>query len=185
MATGGITVKVLGFKILEENATAVYDALEEAAGPAVQEGAEIPMGMMRRLVPKDTHKLERSIRFSFGKRGGEVRISKPPSGRGSRGPGKARVVGYILAGDDTTIVRSKQIQTHRKNKGKPAKFQNAFIQEFGTRTRKAHPFFLPAWRARKREFLAFITKRFREVLRTMKKQQTADAKAAAKLAKAA
>ena len=145
-----ITTKLFGFKILEQNLAEVEAAALAVVPAAVEEASKIPIAMMKKLVPKKTGKLMNSIRFSFGKGAGAPRTSKAPSGRGSRGEGKTRVVGYLIAGDKTTIVGSNAIQRKRKNKGNPAKFQNAFIQEFGTQTRKAHPFFLPAWRATRR-----------------------------------
>src|SRR5690606_25303855 len=79
---------------------------------------------MRHLVPRDDGDLLRSIRVEDA--------SSITTRRGERG-----FIGVVVkAGDSSTAVTTAT----------GGKFQNARLQEFGTRNRPASPYFYPAWR---------------------------------------
>ncbi|MBZ4023252.1 hypothetical protein CKO11_12365 [Rhodobacter sp. TJ_12] len=70
------------------------------------------------------------------------------------GGGESGFVGVLLkAGDASTIVTNKT----------GGEFQNALIQEYGTKARAAHPFFGPAKRLQKRAARAAIKRAIRRV----------------------
>lgn len=165
MAEGKLfDLKITGIDAMIQNIERISQALEDLAPQAITEAAEIPMAMMRRLVPVDTGKLQKSIRFELG-RGGAAQ-----TGKGSKrtqtlgGVGKTYVVGYIKAGDESTMVTKgkqggKRWDKPRKGRGKGRRkgappspgprWQNAQLQEFGTLKMAAKPFFYVSWRANK------------------------------------
>ena len=160
MATDTKLFTVTGTDELVQNIKRIEDALIAAAPKALEEGAAPVLDMMVRLVPKKTGTLARSIRFSLGAAGGAPKNFKrnPRSTR----PGKTYIVGYIVAGDATTIAGGKSKPPGRLNKrtgkrAKPAKgWQIARLQEFGTRKMKAHPYFFPSWRSQKAKVRTII-----------------------------
>lgn len=93
-------------------------------------------GAMRVLAPRDDGDLMRSIRVE----GAEV----IETGKGARGFSGV----MVKAGDATTVVENAS----------GVKFQNARLQEHGTKTRPANPFFYPAWKANRRRIRAAITR---------------------------
>lgn len=96
---------------------------------------------MKVLAPKDQGELIRSIRVEA-----KETIVRPKGG-------EADYTGVaIKAGDETTIVTNSS----------GARFQNARIQEFGTKTRPASPFFFIAWRANRRRVRAALTRAIRQ-----------------------
>lgn len=177
MATGSfILFNVTGDEQLVKNVQAIEEFVLTEAEVAVEEGAGKTVAMMQRLVPVRTGKLKKSIRFSWGKGGGAPRTT----GRaGSRAAGKTRIVGYIIAGDETTLVGGHP----RPRKGRKAtaakQFQNARLQEFGTVKMKAQPFFYPAWRATRKDIKATVAK---IIAQALKRARTLDQGAQAKAA---
>lgn len=112
-----------------------------AAGKtASAQGGETMVQQAKFLVPVDQGELARSIRSE-------------PTDSVSTGNGSRPFVGVLVkAGDETTIVQNST----------GGRFQNARIQEFGTKTRAANPYFFPAWRANKRRIRASITRAIRK-----------------------
>lgn len=95
---------------------------------------------MKVLAPKDQGELIRSIRVEA-----KDTVANP------RG-GEVSYTGVALkAGDETTIVTNSS----------GARFQNARLQEFGTKARPASPFFFIAWRANRRRVRAALTRAIR------------------------
>lgn len=187
MATGKFfNMTVEGDNAILEYATRMEEALASAAPALLEEAAEIPMRMMRNLVRKRTGKLQRSIRFTFGERAGTLQATQR---RGGRSPtGKLRAVGYIVAGDKTTLVKGAA-KSSRQRLGKKRSrshlpgglWQNAILQEFGTTSMKAKPFFFVSWRATRKRVKKSIGDGIGVVLRNVRKSKpgtTAPAKAA-------
>lgn len=94
---------------------------------------------MRYLAPKDQRELVTSIRVEDAT---SIKTSK-----GERG-----FIGVVVkAGDATTIVTNQRGQ----------RFQNAKLQEHGTKKMKANPYFNPAWRMNRRRVRSAITRAVR------------------------
>lgn len=95
---------------------------------------------MQFLAPQDDGDLIRSIRVEDA----ETVTTR----KGSRD-----FVGVaVKAGDSTTVVTNAS----------GGRFQNARIQEFGTKARSANPFFFPAWKANRRRVRSAITRAIRK-----------------------
>jgi len=94
----------------------------------------------RYLAPRDDGNLIRSIRVEDAD---SVTTSK----------GEHDFIGVkVVAGDETTMVTN----------GSGGRFQNARIQEFGTKTRGANPYFFPAWKANRRRVRSAISRAIRK-----------------------
>jgi ABC-type sugar transport system substrate-binding protein len=119
---------------------------------AMEEGAEEIVGYMKRLVPRDDGLLAASIGWTWGAApAGSVAITSVG------GPGGAIGTITIFAGDATTVVTN--------SRGKA--FQNALIQEHGTKERAANPFFYPAYRALRSRVRSRITRSFKKAVRNV------------------
>jgi HK97 gp10 family phage protein len=169
MAEGKLfDLKILGAEDIVANVERIGREMEAIAPKAIEKAAEEPMAMMRRLVPVRTGKLQKTIRFSLGFRQGAPRSSFTRTGKVR----KTTVVGFIVAGDATTLVGGK---AHRAKAGfgrrsaKQQQWQLARLIEFGTTSMSAQPFFFPAWRANKRKVKAIIALELRKALKAAKK----------------
>lgn len=116
-----------------------------AAGRAAarQGGAEVA-DAMRFLAPVQP-----------GPEGGDLRrsIRVEDAASISSGGAEREFIGVVIrAGDATTVVTNSRGQ----------QFQNARIQEFGTKARPANPYFFPAWRANRARIRASITRAIRK-----------------------
>ncbi len=112
---------------------------------ATKEVAEEHARLMKPLVPIEEADLLNSIRVApLGDEGVSARKSK--SGRQYLKYGHS-----VIYGNDKTVVENSR----------GVAFQNARIQEFGTKTRQATPALFPTYRANKRRFKARITKAMR------------------------
>ena len=115
-------------------------AVISAAKAASEQGGEQVASAMRYLAPRDQGELIRSIRVEDAE--------TVSTAKGDRG-----FIGVIVkAGDATTVVTNARGGT----------FQNARIQEFGTRSRAANPFFFPAYRANRTRVRGAITRAVRK-----------------------
>ena len=115
-------------------------AVVDAARAAARKGAEEMTDAMRFLVPRDQSELYRSIRVE-------------DAATINTGQGEREFVGVVVkAGDETTIVTNERGQ----------RFQNARIQEFGTKERAANPYFYPAYRANRSRVRAAMTRAIRK-----------------------
>lgn len=113
--------------------------VEAAKAQARVQGEQVASAM-RYLAPRDQRELLRSIRV-------EDATSRQTS------QGETGFVGVVVkAGDETTIV------TNRTG----ARFQNAKLQEHGTKNMPANPYFNPAWRANRTRVRAAITRAIRK-----------------------
>lgn len=110
-----------------------------ASKAASRKGGEEVASVMRYLAPQDDGKLIRSIRVED-----EAAISTT---RGER----AFIGVMIRAGDESTVVTNAT----------GGRFQNAKLQETGTKNQPAHPFFNPAWRVSRRRVRSAITRAVR------------------------
>lgn len=165
-----ILFEVTGEQALIDNVKAIEAALMAGMPKAIELACRPTIAMMKRLAPHKTGALERSIRFTLGERGGAPKTFK--RGRGSRGGvGKTYFIGYIVAGDETTLVSGGTPKPRGKGtgrKGKVAKgqrWQNARLQEFGTVKMPANPFFYPAWRATSKDVKAGIRKTLNGIIK--------------------
>lgn len=115
-------------------------AVIAAGKAAAEQGGEQVASAMRYLAPRDQGELIRSIRVEDAE--------TVSTAKGDRG-----FIGVIVkAGDATTVVTNARGGT----------FQNARIQEFGTRSRAANPFFFPAYRANRTRVRGAITRAVRK-----------------------
>ncbi|WP_323008933.1 HK97-gp10 family putative phage morphogenesis protein [Paracoccus sp. (in: a-proteobacteria)] len=94
----------------------------------------------RYLAPRDDGDLIRSIR-----------VEDVDSVTTSKG-GRDFIGVAIKAGDEKTVVTNSS----------GGRFQNARIQEFGTKSRAANPFFFPAWKANRRRVRSAISRAVRK-----------------------
>ncbi|QRZ12672.1 hypothetical protein JWJ88_08620 [Paracoccus methylovorus] len=94
----------------------------------------------RYLAPHDDGDLIRSIRVED--------VDSVTTSKGERD-----FIGVsIKAGDEKTVVTNSS----------GGRFQNARIQEFGTKARAANPFFFPAWKANRRRVRSAISRAVRK-----------------------
>ena len=111
-----------------------------AAKAQAQASGEQVASAMRYLAPRDQSELVRSIRVEDA--------SSITTSRGERG-----FIGVVVkAGDETTIVTN----------GTGGRFQNAKLQEHGTKNMPANPYFNPAWRGNRTRVRAAITRAIRK-----------------------
>ncbi|RWR08524.1 hypothetical protein [Paenirhodobacter populi] len=113
-----------------------------AAGKAqARKEAEIIANVMRATAPRDEFELIRSIRV------------EDTDTRATTKGGNVPFVGVVVkAGDDTTLVTNSRGQ----------KFQNAKLQEHGTKNMPANPYFNASYRRRKPNAKGNITRAIRK-----------------------
>ena len=115
-------------------------AVAAQAKLAARQGGEEVAQAMRYLAPKDERELVDSIRVEDA---ASITTSK-----GERG-----FIGVVVkAGDETTIVTNSS----------GGRFQNAKLQENGTKNMPANPYFNPAWRANRTRVRGKITRAIRK-----------------------
>lgn len=115
-------------------------AVVSQAKLAARQGGEEVAQAMRYLAPKDERELVASIRVEDA----ETITTR----KGSRG-----FIGVkVKAGDATTVVTNER----------GVRFQNAKLQENGTRNMPANPYFNPAWRANRTRVRGKITRAVRK-----------------------
>lgn len=122
-------------------------AVIDATVKAMEAGADEVVGMMKRLAPKETGDLAKTIGWTWG---------DPPKGAmvlGNSAPTRDGLVITIYAGDQSTLV------------GERAQFQLARLQEFGTQHMKSSPFFFPSWRALRKRARGRVTRQMRKAIR--------------------
>lgn len=111
-----------------------------AAKAQAQTSGEQVASAMRYLAPREQGELIRSIRVEDA---ASIETSK-----GARG-----FIGVVVkAGDETTIVTNHT----------GARFQNAKLQENGTKNMPASPYFNPAWRANRTRVRSAISRAIRK-----------------------
>lgn len=115
-------------------------AVAKIAQAEARLAAEQVASDMRYLAPEDEHALKRSIRVEAA--------TSVKTAKGDRG-----FIGVVVkAGDASTVVTNSRGQ----------QFQNAKLQERGTRKMKASPYFNPAWRANRRRVRSRINRAVRK-----------------------
>lgn len=111
-----------------------------AAKAQARVGGEQVASAMRYLAPREDGALIRSIRVEDA--------SSVTTSRGERD-----FLGVVVkAGDETTVVTNDS----------GARFQNAKLQEHGTKNMPASPYFNPAWRANRTRVRSAITRAVRK-----------------------
>lgn len=119
-------------------------AVVAAGKAAARKGGEDVAAAMRYLAPKDQRELVNSIRVE------DAATRKTSSG-------ETGFIGVVVkAGDETTIVTNERGQ----------RFQNAKLQENGTKNMPANPYFNPAWRANRTRVRGNITRAVRKAWTT-------------------
>lgn len=117
----------------------------EAARQAMEEGAQDIVEQMRQLAPVQSGDLQRSIGWTWGELPpGTFMIDEIRSGK-NKGDQYATLRIKIYAGSKDAYY--------------------ARFQEFGTKNMPAHPFFYPAWKAKRAEFRKLIRDRVRAAIR--------------------
>lgn len=115
-------------------------AVVKAGRDAAKQGGDEVASAMRYLAPKDERELVASIRVEDA--------SSISTSKGERG-----FIGVMVkAGNETTIVTNS----------KGVRFQNAKLQETGTKNMPANPYFNPAWRANRTRVRGKITRSIRK-----------------------
>lgn len=115
-------------------------AVAKAGQVAAKAGAEDVAKAARFLAPKDERELIASIRVEDAN---TRKTSKGTTGF---------IGALVKAGDETTVVTNARGQ----------RFQNAKLQEAGTKHRDANPYFNPAWRASRSRIRAKISRDVRK-----------------------
>lgn len=116
-------------------------AVVAAGKAAARKGGEDVAAAARYLAPKDQRELVNSIR-----------VEDATTRQTSKG-GEVGFIGVVVkAGDETTIVTNERGQ----------RFQNAKLQENGTKNMPASPYFNPAWRANRTRVRGAITRAVRK-----------------------
>lgn len=111
-----------------------------AAKAQARDQGEQVAAAMRYLAPREQGELIRSIRVEDA--------ASVPTSKGERG-----FIGVMVkAGDETTVVTNHS----------GGRFQNAKLQEHGTRNMPASPYFNPAWRANRRRVRSAISRAVRK-----------------------
>ena len=124
--------------------------VQAAARDAMERGAEEIVAMMRRLVPVDQGDLRDSIGWTWGEApAGSMIIGTV----GNRSYKTMRIT--IFAGNEKTIVTN----------ARGIEFQNARLQEFGTKEMTANPFFFVAWRTLKKRVRNRISRNLRAAIK--------------------
>ncbi|WP_411838575.1 HK97-gp10 family putative phage morphogenesis protein [Paracoccus sp. ME4] len=131
-------------------------AVRAAAKLAAQQSGDEVASAMRYLAPSDKANLRRSIRVEDAtsvKLAGQSRAAYASrQGNQSARDSTNRTADFIgvliRAGDTSTLVPG----------ARNTLFQNARLQEFGTQSMPANPFFFPAWRANRSRVRSKLTR---------------------------
>lgn len=114
--------------------------VHQQAKAAARQGGEEVAAAARYLAPRDEADLIRSIRV-------EDATTRKTS------QGEAAFIGVVVkAGDETTVVMNER----------GVRFQNAKLQENGTKNMPANPYFNPAWRMNRARVRGRITRAIRK-----------------------
>lgn len=122
----------------------------EAAKQALEQNARELVAEMKRLAPKDTRALANSINWTWGDApAGSMVLGTVAGNKYST----MRITVY--AGDESTIVTNSR----------GVRFQNAFLQEFGTKNMPPSPFFYPSYRGLRRKMKGRVTRSINKALK--------------------
>ena len=129
----------------------IPDEVVEAARDAIATGADELVALMKSRVPRDQGALAASIGWSFdGAPEGSISIGE------FRGKEFGQIKATIYAGDATTVVYNSR----------GVAFQNARIQEFGTRGGvPASDYFLGSYKTLRRRIRSRITRNVRAAIK--------------------
>jgi len=144
-------------------------AVRAAAKNAARNGGEQTASAMRFLAPRDEGKLLKSIRVedvdSIALAGGPKGAYASRAGSASAGVKtnrRADFIGVMLKAGDTSTLVTGEAAGKKSGVRRGTVFQNARLQEFGTKNMPANPFFYPAWRANKTRVRGAITRAIRK-----------------------
>lgn len=125
--------------------------------PVMEACAEELVALMKTLAPKDTGALAAAIKWTWGNApDGSLSLDTVSASQGA-----ARIVIYVDNEQTKAAMRGQNWKWRSLSHIKPGAFQifvkkgyegsYARFQEFGTKNMPAHPFFFPAYRAKKKE----------------------------------
>lgn len=129
---------------LQQRLAAVKKAVRAEAMAALRDGAEEIASAMRRAVPADTGKLRGTIRVE---QNADLSVS-------------------IKVGGPVTTKKVRMSRRRSSSRNSPEVDYATFV-EFGTKKRKAQPFFWPTWRLTKRATRAKVERRIKKALESV------------------
>lgn len=140
-----MAIKILNRARLQRKIDKMPLVVKQEIRNELEQQANIIVAMMKRLAPVETEAIKDSINWTWG---------RPPRGRTILGKVARRL------GDELAI-------TIYAGGGKA--FYATFV-EWGTRKMKAHPFFYPAWRARRKDARKKIRDAIRDAARKVARE---------------
>lgn len=151
----GIQVTILGRARLERRLNAIPKAIKERVKKDMEQIAQEIVDKMKAIVPVKTGALRDSIGWTWG---------RPPKGSTAFAQAKSELGSEmtltIFAGNQLTMVRSK--------KGRRPYLQKAWIIEFGTTKKPAHPFFRPVWKLQRKKIKTRLRASIRRAVKASK-----------------
>lgn len=142
---------VVGLKSLKRKLNhQIPERVRMASRQALEKNANDLVAEMKRLVPKASGDLAESINWTWGDApAGSLVIGTV----GGRAYGTMRITVY--AGDKRTIVTNER----------GIEFQNAFLQEFGTKDMPPNPYFFTSYRKLRRRMRGRVTRSIKQALK--------------------
>lgn len=121
--------------------------MREEIRKALDVSADETTDIMKRMAPREQGKLAASIGYSFdGAPAGASIVSQARAAKGETG-----LAVTMYAGNESTVVTNSR----------GVRFQNARLQEFGTKDMPRNPFFYPAFRLNKKRAKSRIQRAIR------------------------
>ncbi len=118
--------------------------VQAATRDAMEKGAEEVVAMMKRLAPVESGALRDSISWTWGE-----------------APAGSMIIGTVGGREYKTM----RITIYAGGLADEDVFYARFL-EFGTEKMRAHPFFFPAWRAKRKRVRSRITRSIRNALKS-------------------
>lgn len=139
---------VQGLDQLNRRWSAVPKKVREAVRAEMEKAADEVVATMRRFAPVDTGALRESIGWTWGDApAGAMTIGTV----GKSAYGAMRITIYAGGTEQTKRRQARASGTRARDQKRGGYFDTdvARLQEFGTKEMNAHPFFFPAWRAKR------------------------------------
>lgn len=137
-------MKIEGIEQLRARLRRIPEAVRDEVRREMESRADDLVAAIKAAAPKDFGALTASIGWTWG----DAPAGSFVIAQSSKGNSYAAMRITIFAGNEQTVVTTKS----------GARFQNAFLQEFGTKEMPANPFFFPVWRVHKRRIRGGITR---------------------------
>ncbi|GGW23985.1 hypothetical protein GCM10011452_09200 [Gemmobacter lanyuensis] len=139
---------VQGLNELNRRWTAIPKKVRDAVRVEMEKAADDVVATMRRFAPVDTGALRESIGWTWGDApAGALTIGKV----GKTEYGTMLITIYAGGTEQTKRRQARASGTRARDQKRGGYFDTdvARLQEFGTKVMNAHPFFFPAWRAKR------------------------------------